>query len=326
MSKAKQVDWRKVEPGPVVLAFGPEDYLVSRVVRSVREQLRLIDSSLEVTELDAAEYIGGQLADITGPSLFAATRFVIIRGVERCSDELISDGIDYLQNLNPEATLLLVHSGASVRGKKLLDALRADANVSEVACAKITKDAEKSAFITAEFASESRQISPGAVRALQDAFSEDLAELASACQQLMQDSSSVITEELVDSYYGGRVEVSNFKVVDAALAGQAAKALALVRHALASGSDPVQLVSAAALLIRRLAKSFGNRSITAGDLGVAPWQLEQVRRSLPGWTEEGIARVVNALVEADAAAKGAHRDPVYVIEQLVLLVAKKGMA
>jgi DNA polymerase-3 subunit delta len=326
VSKAKQVDWRKVEPGPVVLAFGPEDYLVSRVVRSVREQLRLIDSSLEVTELDAAEYIGGQLADITGPSLFAATRFVIIRGVERCSDELISDGIDYLQNLNPEATLLLVHSGASVRGKKLLDALRADANVSEVACAKITKDAEKSAFITAEFASESRQISPGAVRALQDAFSEDLAELASACQQLMQDSSSVITEELVDSYYGGRVEVSNFKVVDAALAGQAAKALALLRHALASGSDPVQLVSAAALLIRRLAKSFGNRSITAGDLGVAPWQLEQVRRSLPGWTEEGIARAVNALVDADAAAKGGHRDPVYVIEQLVLLVAKRGMA
>ena len=260
MTKAKLVEWRKVAPSPVVLAFGPEDYLVSRVIRSIREQLRLVDSSLEVTELDASDYTGGQLADITGPSLFAATRLVIIRGLERCSDELISDGIDYLENLNPEATVLLVHSGASVRGKRLLDALRSNSNVAEVACAKIVKDAEKSAFITAEFASESRQISPGAVRALQDAFAEDLAELASACQQLMQDSSAVINEELVDSYYGGRVEVSTFKVVDAALAGHAAKALALLRHALASGADPGQPAEASALhRLRPPARTLGLR-------------------------------------------------------------------
>lgn len=160
---------------------------------------------------------------------------------------------------------------------------------------------------------------------MQDAFAEDLAELAAACHQLMQDSTAVINEDLVESYYGGRVETSVFKVADAAIAGQSAKALALLRHLLASGADPVPIVAALATTLRRMAKAFGNRSITAGDLGVQPWVLEQVRRSLTGWTDEGMARTINAIVEADAAAKGSHRDPVYVLEQLILLISKKGL-
>ncbi len=326
MSKAKVADWRKIAPAPIVLAFGPEDYLVSRVIRSLREQLRLQDPDLEVTELDAADYQGGQLQDLSGPSLFSSPRLVIIRGVERCSDELIADGVSYLEAISPETTLLLTHNGSSVRGKKLLEALRADQHVTEVQCSKIEKDAERASFISAEFASEGRQVSAGAIKALQEAFAKDLSELAAACHQLMQDSSAVISEDLVESYYGGRVETSVFKVGDAALAGQSAKALSLLRHLLSSGADPVQIVAGLSTTMRRMAKAFGNRSITPGDLGVSPWVIEQIRRNLNGWTDEGMARMVNALVEADAAAKGAHRDPEFVLEQLVLLISKKGMA
>lgn len=326
MSKAKVAEWRKVAPAPIVLAFGPEDYLVSRVVRSIREQLRLQDSDLEITDIDAADYQGGQLADFTGPSLFSSAKLVIIRGLERCSDELIADGLDYLNQISPESHVLLTHNGSSVRGKKLLDALRANENVTEVACLKIAKDADRGAFINAEFAAESRKVTPGAVKALQDAFLDDLAELASACHQLMQDASEVITEELVDSYYGGRVETTAYKVVDAAVAGQSAKALSLLRHLLTSGTDPVPIVSAFSITARRMAKVFGNRSATAGDVGGAPWMLEQARRNVNGWTEDGLAKLVEAVVSADAAAKGAQRDPEYVLEQLVLLMSRKGQA
>lgn len=326
MSKAKVADWRKVVPTPIVLAFGPEDFLVSRVIRSIREQLRLQDPDLEITDIEAADYAGGQLFDFTGPSLFSSAKLVIIRGMERCSDELIADGLAYLQELNPESTLLVTHNGSSVRGKKLLDALRGDANVTEVQCLKIAKDVERGAFISAEFAAEGRQITPGAVKALQEAFAEDLAELSSACLQLMQDAASIITEELVDSYYGGRVETTAFKVVDAAIAGQSAKALSLLRHLLSSGENAVPIVSAFGITARRMAKVFGNRSVTAGDIGGAPWMLEQARRNVNGWSDEGMAKLVNAIAEADAAAKGAQRDPEYALERLVLLIAKKGQA
>lgn len=327
MSRAKILEWRKPQPCPITLISGPEDYLANRAITSIRQQLRLVDPSLEVNDIDAADYTGGLLFDLASPSLFSSPRLIIIRSVERCSDELIVDGIQYLSEASPDTTLVLVHSGATVRGKKLLDALRATPTlVGEVVCNKISKDAERSAFIAGEFAAEGRQITSGAIRALQDAFAEDLAELASACSQLMQDSASTITEELVDSYYAGRVEVKTWQLADAALSGQSAKALSLLRHALASGVDPVPLVSGLSGSIRQLAKSFGNRSITATELGIPPWKLEQIRRNLTGWTDEGLAKAINAVVEADAAAKGASRDPEFVLERLVLTIAKKGQS
>ena len=46
MAKAKQVDFRKATAAPIVLAFGPEDYLVGRTISAIKEQLRSTDSPL----------------------------------------------------------------------------------------------------------------------------------------------------------------------------------------------------------------------------------------------------------------------------------------
>jgi DNA polymerase III delta subunit len=37
-----------------------------------------------------------------------------------------------------------------------------------------------------------------------------------------------------------------------------------------------------------------------------------------------MARTVISLADADAAAKGEQRDPIYILEQLILLISKKG--
>ena len=66
------------------------------------------------------------------------------------------------------------------------------------------------------------------------AFSDDLAELSAACQQLIADATSEVTETTVDRYYGGRVETNAFKVADWAIAGRNGEALVTLRHALSS--------------------------------------------------------------------------------------------
>lgn len=323
MSKAKQIDWRKITPHPVILASGSEDYLTLRTIRSVREQLRAADPSLEITEVEASNYVGGQLLDLTSPSLFAEPKLLIIRGVERCTDELIEDAIAYLANPTPEATVIFTHSASTVRGKKLLEAIRQNSHCAEVLCLPQKKDPERQAFVNAEFAEAGRSITAGAVRALLNAFSEGLSELAAACSQLLQDSAATITEEIVDAYYGGRVETTVWKIGDAALAGRPGEALTHLRYALATGADPVPLISGLASNVRLLAKIFGNPAATASSVGVEPWRLEKARKGMSGWTEDGLARLVNAVVEADAAAKGAERDPQYALEKLVLLIATK---
>jgi DNA polymerase-3 subunit delta len=320
------MDWRKASAAPIVFVSGAEEYLAGRAIRQIREQLRKLDEALEVHQIEAADYSAGTLTNISSPSLFAEPRLVIIRGIEKCSDDLITDGIDYLANPTADTTLILRHNGSSVRGKKLVEAIRDSDNAAEIACADIKKDADRQAFVIGEFAHADRKIAPAAVRALLDAFADDTAELAAACSQLLLDSSDSITEEIVDRYYGGRVETNAFKVADAALAGRAGEAMALLRHALATGADPVPLVAAISMKIRQMAKIYGNRSASAASLGMAPWQLDRARKDLTGWTDDGLAAAIQAMATADAAAKGAERDPVYSLEKLVNLISHKGLA
>lgn len=325
MNKAKQLDWRRAAPHPIVFVSGAEEFLAGRAIRSIREQLRKQDESLEIHEIEAADYSAGTLLNISSPSLFAEPRLVIIRGLEKCSDDLIIDGIDYLANPTDDTTLILRHNGSSVRGKKLVEAIRESQFAAEIACAEIKKDSDRQAFVQGEFAHADRKITPGAIRALLDAFADDTAELAAACSQLLLDSADSISEDIVDRYYGGRVETNAFKVADAALAGRAGEAMALLRHALATGADPVPLVAAISMKIRQMAKIYGNRSASAATLGMAPWQLDRARKDLNGWTDDGLAAAIQAMATADAAAKGAERDPIYSLEKLVNLISHKGM-
>lgn len=324
MGKAKQLSWRDAKPAPIVFISGPEDYTADRAIRAIRDTLKKSDAGLEVHEIVASDYVSGQLVALASPSLFMEPRLIVIEGFEKCSDALIEDGLSYLADPSADTTVVLRHNSSSVRGKKLIDALRSTDIAVEIACVEIKKDAEKTAFIQSEFVSAGRKITPGAVRALADAFADDLSELAAACAQLLVDQSESIDEATVDKYHGGRVETNAFKVADAAFAGQSADALALLRHALTTGADPVPVVAAFAMKVRLMAKVYGNKYATAATVGAQPWQIDRARKDLAGWSEEGLANAVLAIATADAAVKGAERDPVFALEKLVLLLSNRG--
>ena len=325
MSKAKQVDWRAVHPAPIVFVFGNEEYFASRAIRTVRDALRTKDSTLEVSEIDASEYVSGQIFELTAPSLFGEPRLLVIRGAERLTDALIEDGLVFIENPPADVTVIIRHNNASVRGKKLVEALRVNPHTVVVLTDKLAKDNEKSAFVQAEFSAAARKITNGAVRALVEAFNDDVAELAAACDQLLQDSSESITEEIVDSYYGGRIETTSFKLADACMAGQEGDALAILRHLLQTGADPVMILGALVNRVRQTAKVFGASSAASAQAGMAPWLAEKIRREASSWSEDGIVRAVTALAETDAAVKGGSRDPVFALETLVRIISKRGL-
>jgi DNA polymerase-3 subunit delta len=298
------------------------------VVTAAREQ----DAELVVEHLDAAGYESGRLQLLASPSLFGGGMVVVVEGVEAANDAFVADATAYVKAPAPEVCVVLRHSGGA-RARPLLEAARA-AGAPEAACPPITKDDEKVDFVSAEFRRLGRKASPQAVRALVDAVGSDLRELASACAQLAEDAEdaedvegagSRVEAADVELRFGGRVEVTGFRVADAAVAGQAEQALALLRHALATGADPVPLVAALAAKVRALAKvsaaGRGRSADLAQALGMAPWQVDRARRELSGWREPGLAAAVLALAEADAAVKGGGRDPVYAVEKAVLTIA-----
>ncbi len=321
------LSWDKVRPAPVVLVSGPEGYLAGRAIRSLRDLLKSEDPSIELNDIDASNYVPGELLTLASPSLFNEPRLIRVDKVEKCTDAFILETIDYLERPVDDTYLVLRHA-SGVRGKRLLDAIRSGSGGGiEIACLELKKDAEKADFAAAEFASAGRRITAGALRALVSAFAEDLAELASACQQLLADATDEIAESTVERYYSGRVETNAFKVADAAIAGRRGEALVLLRHALASGADPVPILAAFASKLRTMAKLSGTTA-PAGQLaqrfGLAPWQVDRARKDLHGWTDEGLGRTIETLADTDEQIKGLGRDPVFALERMIGIVAARG--
>lgn len=319
----KTLTWSQIKATPLVLVSGSEDFLANRSIKLLRDKLRAEAQDLEVTELDASDYEPGQLDDFSSPSLFGEPRLIIIRSVERCTDELITEAIRYATDPTEDCVVLFRHNSSSVRGKKLLEALRESKHCTEVVCEAL-KEKDLPAFVLEEFSSATKKVTQQAVKDLVAAFNSDLAELAAACQQLIQDSSDAIDEKVVDKYYSGRTETTSFKVADMAVAGETGEALSLLRHAIASGVDPVPIVSAFASKIRLMAKLYQNSTITPAQLGVHPYGVEIARKSLRAFDEEGLANLVREVARADAASKGAERDPIFAIERLIILIGNKG--
>jgi DNA polymerase-3 subunit delta len=319
---------------------GPEELLAERAVDEVIRAARAVDASTQVVQVSSQDYTRGDLTVHTSPSLFGERMVVVLLGLEEAGDDLVTDAKSTVEAGEPDVVLVLRHGGGA-RAKGLLDAAKkAGAQVHE--CAAIKSDRDKVTFVEHEFRARRRSVTDEAVQALIDALGSDLRELASACQQLIADTAAPgakpkdlppIDVGVVEQYYGGRVEVTGFKVADAAIAGQTGEALALLRHALASGVDPVPLVAVLGTGLRALAKvsAVGNArpADAARELSMAPWQVDKARRQLRGWTPDGLAAAIDAVAEADLAVKGGlpvpgrrAEDPVYAVERAVLTIGR----
>lgn len=322
-----QVSWRDPQPAPIVLVFGPEEVCAERAIAGIRAYLKAEDPTLEVTDIRADDYEAGTLLAVTSPSLFGEPRLVRIGGVERASDAFITEAVAYLDHPQDGATVIMRHTGASVRGKKLLDAIRAgNGKGIEIACPAIKRDGDRFDFAAGEFRAARRKIFPDALRALVNAFADDLTELAAACQQLINDVQGDITGDIVNRYYGGRVETSAFTVADLAIAGRFGEAILALRQALASGTDPVPLVAAIAMKLRTMGRVAGSRESSrdlAARIGMKDWQVDRARKDLSGWTQTSLAIAIQAAARADAEVKGASRDPVFAVERLITVIATR---
>lgn len=312
------------DPAPVILILGDEELLADRAVSEVTSAARAADPTAEVHDLPGAKMEPGELTRMTSPSLFGDRSVVVVRSAQDLGKDVIAEVVSYAAHPAEETVLILVHPGG-VKGKALVDGVK-KAGAQVVPVTKMTKPAERLAFVKAELKRAGRTIGADAAAALLDAVGNDLRELAAACSQLAFDTpGKAIDEAAVARYHRGRAEVSGFTVADSAVEGRLGEALEQLRWALATGTAPVLLVSALAGGLRSLAKVGGApRNLRggqlAGRLGMPPWKIERVQRQLNGWGPEGLARAIQAVATADAQVKGGGADPAYALEHMVQTV------
>jgi len=310
----------------LVLIQGPEALLADRVITNISSRF----PNSQISNLYAGELEVGMITDSLAPSLFGDQRIVIIRDTQDLTAECTDEVLAYLEDEDSNLLLVLWHKGG-VKGKGLVDKVK-KLQPEVFSAETIKKDSEKAEFIRSEFRGFGRKITNEAVQALINSLGSNLRELGAACSQLASDVAreKTIDQDDVAKYQQGRVESTGFDVADAVVDGKTAEALISLRNALATGTDPVLIVSALASSFRTLAKVSGSsKSLSsyelASSLALPPWQIEKAKRQLSGWSESGLSRAVIALAALDADIKGVAADPKYALERaLMTLTSARG--
>ena len=304
------------------LILGSEAALADRALTKISAQLK--EEKAEVTTISAADAIVGDISDALAPSLFSERRALIIKDLQDLPEDSRDEITRYLPEPDATTTVIFLHKGG-VKGKALLDAIK-KVKPEIIACEPLKKEAEKEQFVKELFLDSGRKASPGAVAALVGALGGDMRELQQAVSQITLDApAGVIDEKHIDEFHQGRVETTGFDVADATIDGNLPTALISLRSAIETGTDPVMVTSAIASALRSLAKVSGSASGAksfelAGQLGMAPWQIDKARRQLQGWTPRALSKAVQAIALADAQVKGAATDPIYALEKALATI------
>lgn len=182
---------------------------------------------------------------------------------------------------------------------------------------KAAKAWEKAELVRDEINMAGASITAPAVEALVDALGSDTRELLAAAAQLASDVGGRIDESHVHAYYSGRKEATGFEVADAAIAGDTGRAIALARHAVATGTPAVPIVAALAFKLRYMALAMGGERSAPGD-----WQMRNAARQVRGWSSDGLAAAICATAQADVEVKGGSRDAHFALERALIRVGR----
>jgi DNA polymerase-3 subunit delta len=273
-----------------------------------------------------SELTAPTLAELVSPSLFSEGRVIVLDAAQDISQELADAVLSYLKQPAEGVILVVVHTGGgrSKAAKALPAAMRkAGAQVTE--CPKMTRPAEREAFVRNEVRQAGGRTDANAVAALIDAVGSDLRELASAAAQLVADAGGKVDEEAVRRYHRGRADVTGFAVAEKAVAGDRAAALEAMRWATQIGVPHVLVADALADAVRTIARvsaaGRGNPNQMAGELGMPPWKIRKAQGQARGWAPAGLADAMAIVARVNAEVKGAAADPTYALERAVLDLA-----
>ncbi|MBE9374530.1 DNA polymerase III subunit delta [Saccharopolyspora sp. HNM0983] len=307
---------------PLQLVVGDEELLVERAVRSAAARARESAPEAELRRVKVSELTGPELDELLSPSLFAEDRVIALEAAQEAGKEITEALLTHARQPADGLVLIVVHSGGgrSKHAKELPAALRKlGAAVTE--CTKISKPAEREAFVADEARRAGGRIDAAAVSALIETVGTDLRELSSSVTQLVADTGGRVDEDAVRQYHRGRAEVTGFTVAEKAVTGDAAAAYEALRWALQLGVPHVLIADALADAVRTIGRvasaGRGDPFRLAGDLGMPPWKVKKAQAQARGWSSTSVAAALQVVARVNGEVKGQAADADYALERTV---------
>ena len=286
---------------PVLLLWGEDAFLL-------REAAFEAFGDLRPTELGAAEWEGGETADLSTPSLFGERRGLLVTECRHLPDHAVKELKAYLSAPAPDALLVLVVRVGD-RGKPAAALTKMIDGVGESRQVAIGRK-EFPSWLASRAIKRQVEISPAAAKALVDALGEDPAELDQAIVQLGDAfPSTKITPSLVAQQFRGLGDQKVWDLCDRAFERNLAGAIRSMRALLDAREDPIPILGAISSRLRSLLKirSLSDRVSPAQIAEVAglrfEWQARRYREQAQRFSMQELRGIHDRLVDADRELK-----------------------
>ena len=289
------------DPIGVVLLWGDDAFLL-------REAALELLGDLRPTEVDAAEWQGGELQDLSTPSLFGEPRALLLTDIRSLPKEAMAELAGYLASPDPAAPLILCCTTAE-RGKPpaaLLKLVEPVATIRQVAVPR----KELESWVLQRAGRNDLDLTPQAARALVDTVGVETAQLVGAVQQLASAfAGQKVGPAQVRQQFRGLGEQKTWDLCDKAFGRDLPGAIRSLRAIEEGGDEALMVLGGIASRIRDLIKvrSLPDR-MPPGEVAKRAglrfeWQARRYLQQARNYSLEELVRLHERITEVDRALK-----------------------
>ncbi len=319
----------KAKPQPIYVLHGDEPFLKQRVV----ESLRTLVLGAEGGEFGLSTYAGdkanyAEIFDELQTLPFLSPRRLVV--IEE-ADTFVTRERARLEKYfaEPTARGVLVLTVATFPATTKLAKMLPDAG--SIACK--SPPAAKLVDWCAKWsaAHHGKPLTQDAARMLVDYVGAEMGQLDQEMAKLTSyvGTAAKISAKDVDALVGNRRAESTWKIFDLIGDGQTAQALAFLDRLLTQGEEPIKLLGAFSMQLRRMAQvaALSGQGISLGEamdqVGVQPFVRRGLEQQMRHLGRRRLAQLYDWLVQTDLGLKGSSDLPARTqLERLVILLAR----
>jgi DNA polymerase-3 subunit delta len=285
----------------VVLLWGEDPFLL-------REAALLLLGQADATEVDGAEWQGGELQQLATPSLFGEPRALLVSDARSLSKDAMTELAAYLAAPAPDAQLVICCTVAE-RGKVPAALHKLVEPVGQIRPVKVDRK-ELEPWLVQRARAQRIDLTPPAARALIETIGEDTAQLAAAVEQLGGAfAGERVGREHIHRQFRGLGEQKTWDLCDKAFGKDLPGAIRALRSIEELGDDPLKTLGGVSTRLRDLirVRALPERMPPAEAARAAglrfDWQVRRYRQQARNFRMEELVALHGRITEADRALK-----------------------
>lgn len=288
-------------PPPVTLVWGEDAYLV-------REAAIEVLGGTTPTEVNAAEWQGGELLGLATPSLFGEPRALLISDARSLGKDALAELASYVASPDPDATLVIACVVAE-RGKVPAALQKLVEPAGEIRKVDVARK-ELEPWLVARATDRELQLAIPGARALVEAIGTEPGPLVAAVEQLhdVYGDAKVGPREVAQQFRG-LGEQKTWDLCDRAFGKDLPGAIRSLRSIEESGDEAIMVLGGIVARLRDLLKvrSLPDR-MPSGQLAKEAglrfeWQARRYQQQARNFSLEELVDLHDRITEADRALK-----------------------